>query len=192
MQKRRPVGLGPSSKTCPRCPPHTRHSTSVLLLPKLSSRSILRFSLDTGAQKLGQPVPESNFVSEENNSFPQPAQVYVPFFLCLTYFPVNGCSVPFSLSTLYSAGVRLFLHSSSGFFILGFISVQGPPNFCARCEKSQVCSNFSRDIYTLRLERSRRQACACPFTFTFWYTFVTIPFSSIKKVVRSVPMNVLP
>ena len=192
MQKRRPVGLGPSSKTCPRWPPQRLHKTSVLRIPKLLSGSIFTLSFDIGAQKLGQPVPESNFVSEENNSFPQPAQVYVPFFLCLTYFPVNGCSVPFSLSTLYSAGVRRFLHSSSVFFILGFISVQGPPNFCASCEKSQFYSTSSRDVYALRLERSKRQACACPFTFTFWYTFVTIPFSSIKKVVRSVPMNVLP
>jgi hypothetical protein len=30
---------------------------------------------ETGAQKLGQPVPESNFVSELNSSFPQPAHM---------------------------------------------------------------------------------------------------------------------
>jgi len=27
-----------------------------------------------GLKKLGQPVPESNFASDENSSFPQPAQ----------------------------------------------------------------------------------------------------------------------
>ena len=32
-------------------------------------------------EKLGQPVPESNFVPEENNSAPQPAQTYIPLFL---------------------------------------------------------------------------------------------------------------
>jgi len=28
-----------------------------------------------GRKKLGQPVPESNFVSDEKSSFPQPAQM---------------------------------------------------------------------------------------------------------------------
>ena len=31
-----------------------------------------------GSVKLGQPVPESNFVSEEKSSAPQPAQRYMP------------------------------------------------------------------------------------------------------------------
>ena len=33
---------------------------------------------DTGALKLGQPVPESNFAVESNRSVPQQAQVYMP------------------------------------------------------------------------------------------------------------------
>ena len=32
----------------------------------------------SGWKKLGQPVPESNFVSEAKRSWPQPAQVKVP------------------------------------------------------------------------------------------------------------------
>ena len=31
-----------------------------------------------GSVKLGQPVPESNFVSEEKSSVPQQTQVYMP------------------------------------------------------------------------------------------------------------------
>ena len=31
-----------------------------------------------GSVKLGQPVPESNLVSEENSSVPQPTQRYMP------------------------------------------------------------------------------------------------------------------
>jgi hypothetical protein len=31
-----------------------------------------------GSQKLGQPVPESNFVSAEKSSAPQPAHRYTP------------------------------------------------------------------------------------------------------------------
>jgi hypothetical protein len=32
-------------------------------------------------QKLGHPVPESNFVVEEKRWFPQPAHTYMPLFL---------------------------------------------------------------------------------------------------------------
>ena len=35
-QYRRPVGLGPSSKTCPRWPPHSLHDTSVRISPGLA------------------------------------------------------------------------------------------------------------------------------------------------------------
>lgn len=35
MQKRRPVGGGPSSKTCPRCAPQRRHITSIRGSPSL-------------------------------------------------------------------------------------------------------------------------------------------------------------
>lgn len=126
MQKRRPVGLGPSVKTCPRCPSHRLHKTSVLRIPKLVSVFISRLFLEIGAVKLGQPVPESNFVSEENSLFPQPAHTYIPFFLLRRYFPVNGRSVPFSLSTCNSSGVKAFLHSSSDFFVFCFKFITTP------------------------------------------------------------------
>lgn len=33
MQYRFPVGVGPSSKTCPKCPPHFAQTTSILFIP---------------------------------------------------------------------------------------------------------------------------------------------------------------
>lgn len=47
-----------------------------------------------GAQKLGQPEPESNFVEDANSCAPQQTQVYVPSACCSTYSPLKGRSVP--------------------------------------------------------------------------------------------------
>ena len=76
--------------------------------------TFLRF---TGSVKLGQPVPESNFVSEENNSCPHAAQAYIPASWSFQYAPVNGASVPPRLSTSNCSGVSDCCHSSSLFFI---------------------------------------------------------------------------
>ena len=35
-------------------------------------------SLSAGCQKLGQPVPDSNFVELSNSGWPQQTQAYVP------------------------------------------------------------------------------------------------------------------
>ena len=43
----------------------------------LSERSLTE-SLETGAQELGQPVPESNLVSDENSGALQQTQAYRP------------------------------------------------------------------------------------------------------------------
>ena len=45
---------------------------------RLLSGRVSTLSSAIGSQKLGQPVPESNFVSELNSSCPHPAQRYVP------------------------------------------------------------------------------------------------------------------
>ena len=50
-------------------------------------------SATIGSVKLGQPVPESNFVSEPKSSAPQPRQRYMPAVFSSTYAPVNGGSV---------------------------------------------------------------------------------------------------
>jgi hypothetical protein len=38
------------------------------------SVSVTTLSSDVGSKKLGQPLPDSNFVSDRNSSAPQPAQ----------------------------------------------------------------------------------------------------------------------
>src|SRR3954464_1236091 len=94
MQYLKPVGLGPSSNTCPRWASHFRHITSVRLIPYFVSVSFLTFSSAMGAQKLGHPVPESNLVSVLNSWFPQQMHLKIPFSCHLLYLPVNGLSVP--------------------------------------------------------------------------------------------------
>jgi hypothetical protein len=39
---------------------------------------VVPIALSSGAQKLGQPVPLSNFVADENRSSAQPAHAKVP------------------------------------------------------------------------------------------------------------------
>src|SRR5215472_318961 len=66
-----------------------------------------------GSQKLGQPVPESNLVSERKSSAPHPAQEYTPLSFTCTYLPVKGRSVPALRSTSYCSGVSFSFHSLS-------------------------------------------------------------------------------
>ena len=136
MQKRWPVGVGLSSNMCPRCPPQFLQLTSVLCIPKRLSEFSVTLSSETVCQKLGQPVPESNFVSELNSSFPQAMHRYIPVFLFFRNFPVNAGSVPFSLSTWYSSGERVFFHSSSVLVTFDFMPFQLPWSF--RILKTEV------------------------------------------------------
>src|SRR5258707_11327378 len=94
MQKRNPVGGGPSSKTCPRCASHRLHRTSSLCIPSEPSLWDATFSFAMGFQKLGQPVPDSNFVLESNRTVLQQMQWYSPSSWLLAYLPVNARSVP--------------------------------------------------------------------------------------------------
>jgi hypothetical protein len=48
--------------------------TSSRVIPKLVSVEVRTFSFAIGAQKLGHPVPDSNFVSELNNALSQQMQ----------------------------------------------------------------------------------------------------------------------
>src|SRR5690242_20464584 len=64
MQYRSPVGRGPSSNTCPRWASHLAQRTSVRSIPSDISARLTTFSFAIGCQKLGQPVPDSNLVSE--------------------------------------------------------------------------------------------------------------------------------
>ena len=74
MQYLKPVGLGPSSNTCPKWEPHLAHSTSVRRMNKLRSSSSRTFSFWIGVQKLGQPVLESYFVPDAKSGCPQITQ----------------------------------------------------------------------------------------------------------------------
>src|SRR5262249_21144168 len=90
MQDRNPVGGGPSSKTWPRCAPHRWHITSIRgSASLLSSARSMAIPL-IGCQKLGQPVPESNLVRDENSSASQQAQTNVPLKWPVAYRPENA------------------------------------------------------------------------------------------------------
>ena len=74
MQYRKPVGSGPSVKTCPKCASQSAHFTSVRNTPALKSFFSRTFSAAMASQKLGQPVPESNFAFESKSALPQSTQ----------------------------------------------------------------------------------------------------------------------
>src|SRR5262249_47896321 len=100
MQNRSPVGVaGASSKTWPRCAPQRWHITSIRGADSLLSiaRSMARARI--GCQKLGQPVPESNLLFDENSSASQQAQTNVPLKWPVAYRPENGGSVALSRVT---------------------------------------------------------------------------------------------
>ncbi len=105
MQYLNPVGSGPSSNTCPKWEPQLAHSTSVRRMNKLWSSFSFTLPSSRGAEKLGQPVPESNFVFEANSSCPQTRQRYTPSSWLSQYFPVKGRSVPLSTQISYSNDV---------------------------------------------------------------------------------------
>src|SRR3984885_16133940 len=113
MQYRRCVGAGPSSNTRTRYTPHSVHDTAVLTMPKLMSLELLTFSCAVGCQKLGQPVPESNFVSELNNALSQQMQRYRPLSWRFQYFPEYASSVSAWRVISKAFGVSCFRHSSS-------------------------------------------------------------------------------
>src|SRR3989339_113163 len=71
MQYRLPLGAGPSLKMWPRWASQRAQFTSILCMPRLSSSCIRTFNSETGSQKLGQPVPDSNLVLTRNRSVPQ-------------------------------------------------------------------------------------------------------------------------
>src|SRR5687768_5351439 len=134
MQYRSPVGSGPSSKRWPRWASHLAQRTSVRTIP--CSRSSTSFTLlrSTAAQKLGQPVPESNFVSDLNSPSPQTTHLYMPTPLWSQYLPLNGRSVAEHCVTWYSIGDRRALScASSGRFGWPALSMPGqvPSVSCA-------------------------------------------------------------
>src|SRR5580698_2857633 len=124
MQYRSPVGGGPSSNTCPRCPSHSRQLTAVRTSIRLPSTLFTTFSFAIGSQKLGQPVPESNLVLELNSARSHPAQRKIPLSSRFQYAPVNARSVSSCRSTQYASFESFFLHSASARITLGTVTVR--------------------------------------------------------------------
>src|SRR5450759_5296393 len=93
-------------------------------MPMLRSLLTLTFSLAMGAQKLGQPVPESNLVAELKSAFLQHTQRKIPLACKSQYWPVKACSVPACRVTLNCPGVNCARHSAS--VLTTFFTRSGP------------------------------------------------------------------
>ena len=65
-----------------------------------------------GSQKLGHPVPLSNFLEELNNGNSQPAHRKTPSLFSLFKGLLKALSVPSSLKTWKASGDNRFLQSS--------------------------------------------------------------------------------
>ena len=63
-----PSGLGPSSNTWPRWPPQRAQCTSVRAIMRAGVARRCRPPPSSGWKKLGQPVPDSNFVEDRNSA----------------------------------------------------------------------------------------------------------------------------
>ena len=94
-----PASRGPSLNTLPEVAAAALAHDLGADHPARTSRLVSTASATAGSVKLGQPEPESNFVSEENSSAPQPAQRYTPSSWQSQYWPVNARSVPALRST---------------------------------------------------------------------------------------------
>ena len=68
------MGWGPSSNTWPRCESQREQRTSVRFMPWLVSVMSVTAPSRSGSQKLGQPLPESYLVVEENSAWPHATQ----------------------------------------------------------------------------------------------------------------------
>src|SRR3954447_14305864 len=91
-------------------------------MPKVRSL-VSPTAFSSGCQKLGQPVPLSNLVSEENSGRSQPAQENVP----LRFSWLSGLDPGYSVLCLRSTSncclLRIFRHSSSVFCTSKFSGV---------------------------------------------------------------------
>jgi len=109
--------------------------------------------LSTGAQKLGQPVPESNLVLDENSEAPQQTHLKRPGRFSRLSGLEKGRSVPSWRATWNCSGVSCFFHSSSLFVTvgagLGFMSFN-----LGRNELSSILSGVRGRSASQRARRS--------------------------------------
>src|ERR1700730_11068114 len=120
-----PVGPGPSGNTWPRCPWQRAQWTSVRVMKRLLSVVVATAS-SSGFQKLGQPVPLSNLVSDENNGCPHAAHLNVPSRFSEWSGLEPGDSVPCFRSTWNCSGVSVPRHSSSVFSMIEIVLYSTP------------------------------------------------------------------
>src|SRR5450631_2889654 len=99
-------------------------------MPRLLS-VVVTTALGSGAKKLGQPVPLSNFVDDSNSGEPQAAQAYMPARYSLLSGLVPARSVPCLRMTEKVSEGNSFFHSSSERLIgdsgLSFMGVSSMP-----------------------------------------------------------------
>src|SRR5689334_11130566 len=82
---------------------------------RLLSAVSFTFALEIGFQKLGQPVPDSNFVRESYSAVSQQMQRYRPSAWLSLYAPEYGRSVPSRRVTVYDSSPSCLRHSASSF-----------------------------------------------------------------------------
>src|SRR3979411_51478 len=100
-------------------------------MPKVESPISQTFSFAIGAQKLGHPVPDSNFVSELNSALSQHTHRYKPLSCKFQYCPVYARSVSARRVTSYASEPNCFLHSTS------LLTTFGTRTFCSRSPASE-------------------------------------------------------
>src|ERR1700730_13844781 len=100
-------------------------------MPRLLSVELRTFSFAIGAQKLGHPVPDSNFVSELNRALSQHRQRYKPLSCTFQYCPVNARSVPTGRVMSNAFDPNCFRHSAS------LLTTLGTRTFCSRFPASE-------------------------------------------------------
>src|SRR4051812_4691578 len=84
---------------------------------------MLTFSFATGAQKLGHPVPDSNFVSELKSALSQHMQRYSPLSCKFQYCPEKANSVSACRVISNTFAESCCRHSSSVFTTRGTCTV---------------------------------------------------------------------
>ena len=88
-------------------------------MPWLWSVSSRMFSIAAGRKKLGQPVPDSNFVPDSNSGRLQHTHTYMPAFLLFNKPPQKARSVSFPRVMRNCSGVSRLRHSASESAIAG-------------------------------------------------------------------------
>src|SRR6202022_4220792 len=127
-------------------------------MPKVESRISRTFSFAIGAQKLGHPVPDSNFVSELNRALSQPTQRYKPLSCTFQYCPVKARSVSARRVMSNAFDPNCFRHSAS------LLTTLGTRTFCSRFPASENWTIVTSDSLEPASETAGAAATGGDFT----------------------------